>query len=167
MIRALLHLTVPLGYMLQNWEIFSYVHVNERKLYFYCNTVYAQYSLRSGEQWPIMALLLYQNGPFAIWLILEDMCVGVCVIFLPESKSCSLFLVLLKVRHANVSKWYTLLSITIICFLKLKWILENWRKKIPENSQDDWVLYNELEEKFAFLFLCLLDINDLYRYLVT
>lgn len=41
-----------------------------------------------------MALLLYQNGPFAIWLILEDMCVGICVVFLPESKSCSLFLVL-------------------------------------------------------------------------
>ena len=50
MIRALFHLTVPLGYMLQNWEIFSYIHVKERKLYFYCNTVYAQYSLRSGEQ---------------------------------------------------------------------------------------------------------------------
>ena len=40
------------------------------------------------------------------------------------------------------------------------------KKNIPENSQDDWVLYNELEEKFAFLFLCLLDINDLYRYLL-
>lgn len=130
MIRALFHLRVPLGYMLQNWEIFSYVHVNEKILYVYCSTVYSQYSLRSGEQWPLMALLLYQNGPFAIWLKLEDMCVRICVVFLPESKSCSLFVVLLKVSHVNVSKWYTLWSITIICFLKLKWILENWRKKI-------------------------------------
>ena len=31
-------------------------------------------------------------------------CVVVCVVFLPESKSCSLFLVLLKVNHVNVSK---------------------------------------------------------------
>ena len=105
MIRALFHLRVPLGYMLQNWEIFSYVHVNERKLYFCCNSVYAQYSLRSGEQRPLMAWLLYQSGSFGIAVsAIGCVCLYVNEYLSTESKSAFFILILLKIRHENVSR---------------------------------------------------------------
>lgn len=46
----------PLGCILQNWEIFSCVPVKRKKIVFYCNTSWLQYSLKSGEQWSLMVL---------------------------------------------------------------------------------------------------------------
>ena len=85
------------------------------------------------EQCPLMALLLYQREPFGIGLAFI---LGVCVwVSGYLSLNPVLFLVLtlarrvlvtwmvihvpLKVRQVNVSEWYVLLSITVIC---LNWI---------------------------------------------
>ena len=95
-----------------------------------------QYSLRSGEQRPLMAQLLYQSGSFGIAVgAIGCVCLYVNEYLSTESKSTFFILILLKLRHENVSRWYVLLSITVICLFKLKWIFGNWKKrKFPEHS---------------------------------
>ena len=64
-----------------------------------------QYCLRSGEQMPLMAWLLYQSGSFGIAVgAIGCVCLYVNECLSTESKSAFFILILLKMRHENVNR---------------------------------------------------------------
>lgn len=53
-------------------------------------------------------------------------------VLIPEPQSYSPLLVLLKVRHVNVTQGYIHIYFgLLLLYLKLKWIFRNWENKKP------------------------------------
>ncbi|XP_040475449.1 uncharacterized protein LOC121099896 [Ursus maritimus] len=51
----------PLGCILRNWEVFANELMTKKKMISFCNTVWPQYSLDSGERWPENGSLNYNT----------------------------------------------------------------------------------------------------------
>lgn len=51
----------PLGCILRNWAVFTSDFMTKKKMISFCNTVWPQYSLGSGERWPKNGSLHYNT----------------------------------------------------------------------------------------------------------
>lgn len=54
----------PLGHLLSKWADYSYEPTSERKMFFYCDTTWPQYSLGSRKKWT-------PNGSLNCYTILQ------------------------------------------------------------------------------------------------
>nr|XP_012417848.1 PREDICTED: natural cytotoxicity triggering receptor 3 ligand 1-like [Odobenus rosmarus divergens] len=51
----------PLGCILRNWAVLTNEFMTKKKMIFFCNTAWPQYSLDSGERWPENGSLNYDT----------------------------------------------------------------------------------------------------------
>ena len=126
-----------------NFFFFFFFDIFKIFIYFlYSRFLLVIYFIRIGVYMSI-PISQFIPPPSPQQLLLSSVCVCMCMsVSVPESESLFLFLVLLKEGHVNVSGWYVLLSLTVICFFKLRWIFGNWKKESSlKTAQDGWILY--------------------------